>query len=209
MNSAEREQFKDSLRGVIAGRHDGIDLDTPFHWIVEGIKQPEPFFACLGSLLPADAILYFEGISIASDIAKFYAAHRAANAVAVIRDTIFPVPDVYHVAGSAAVIDRLREWAASRPIPDLFDHVKAYRGESLLFTFHDAFDGWLLISDHASEPVVAEFCRNLGVTYRREQTRKRDPEQLRRFLWALENPDRVRIAGEPWWRRVWRRWKPK
>ena len=44
MNTAQREQLKDNLRAMIAGRSDGIVLDTPFNWIVEGIKQPDPFF---------------------------------------------------------------------------------------------------------------------------------------------------------------------
>ena len=72
MTTAEREQLKDNLRGMIAGRCDGIDLDTPFHWIVEGVEQPAPFFASLPLLLPADTVLYFEGGSIAPDIAAFY-----------------------------------------------------------------------------------------------------------------------------------------
>ena len=208
MTNAERDQLKDNLRAMAAGGGDGIDLDTQFRWVVEGIKQPEPFFASLPLLLPAHAILYFEGGSIASDAARFYEGHRAPNAVAVVRDTIFPVPDIYHVTFSLEVATRLRELAASRPSQELFDHIKAYWGESLLFTFHDAFDGYLLISEHIAESVVAEFCRSLGVSYRREpNVNKRDPEQLRRFLWALENPHKVRIAGESWWKKMWRGFK--
>src|ERR1700719_1053323 len=115
MNKAEREQLKNSLQGMVAGRGDGIDLDTPFQWVVEGITHPLPFFAGLPALLPADAILYFEGCCIASDVAKFYQQHRSSNAVSVVRDTIFPVPDIYHVAFSPEVVERLREFAASRP----------------------------------------------------------------------------------------------
>ena len=36
MKPAEREQLKESLPGMIAGRTDGIDLDTPSHWVLEG-----------------------------------------------------------------------------------------------------------------------------------------------------------------------------
>jgi hypothetical protein len=207
MNPAEKEKLKDNLRGMIAGRGDGIDLDTPSQWIVEGIQQPEPFFNNLSLLLPADAILYFEGCSIAPNVAAFYEAHRARNAVAVVRDTIFPVPDAYHVSFTPEVVTRLREFAGSYSRQNLFDHIKAYRGELLLFTFHDAFEGWLLISEHISESVVTEFCRSLGVTSRKEQTKKRDMEQLRRFLHVLENPKkgRIHIAGEKWWKRLWRR----
>lgn len=187
---------------MIAGHNDGIDLDTSFHWIVEGIKQPEPFFTSLASLLPADAILYVEGGRIAPEVATLYEAHLAQKPVAVVRDTLFPEPDIYHVNFSSEVAARLRELATTRPPHELCDHLKAYRENSLLFTFHDAFDGWLLISEHVSESVVAEFCRTLGVACRRELTKKRDPEQFRAFLNALEHPDKVRIKRKPWWREL-------
>jgi hypothetical protein len=93
---------------MAAGRGDGIDLDTPFRWVIEGIEQPEKFMRHLPSLLPADAILCFEGGSIARDVSEFYESHRVRNAVAVVRDTIFPVPDFYHVAFSPDVVTRLR-----------------------------------------------------------------------------------------------------
>lgn len=207
MDRAEREQLKENLRDMIAGRGDGMDLDTPFGWVVEGVKQPEPFFRSLTSLLSADAILYFEGCSIAPDVSAFYESHRARNAVAVVRDTISPVPEVFHVRISPGIVAQLCELAAGRPQQEMFDHIKAYQGESLLFTFHDAFAGWLLISEQITEPVVAEFCRKLGVSYRREaNVNKRDKDLLRAFLQAMENPHKVRIAGESWWKRLRRRW---
>jgi len=164
MTSAEQEQLKDNLRGMIAGRGDGIDLDTQFRWVVERIDQPEPFIRSLPLLLPPDAILYFEGNSIVYEVSAFYELHRARNAVAVTRDTIFPVPDFFHVGFSPEVVARLCELAASRPSHQMFDHVKAYHGETLLFAFHDAFENDLLISDHIPEPVVKEFSRSLSVS---------------------------------------------
>ena len=206
MTELNREELKDQLRAMAAGRGDGIDLDTPFHWVIEDLTHPVSFFERLPDLLPADSILYVEGTSIATDVAEFYLSNRAPNAVAVVRDTIAPVPDVYHFAFSCDVCATLRRFAESRRVSEMFDHIKGYRGETLLFTFHDAFDGWLRISEHLPDETVARFCRELGVSCRREETRQRDPEQLRRLLWALENPDKVkiRIEGEPWWRRIWR-----
>jgi hypothetical protein len=206
MSDIDRELLKDQLRAMVAGRGDGIDLDTPFHWVIEGLKQPTAFFQHLPELLPADSILYVEGTSIVAEVSSFYSSHRAHNAVDVVRDTIAPVPDVYHFAFSPDVCAGLRRFAESHPVAEMFDHIKAYRGESLLFTFHDAFSGWLLISEHLPDDAVARFCQSLGVSSRREETKRRDPEQLRRFLWALENPRKVRIAGESWWSRFKRRW---
>ena len=198
--------MKEQLRAMVAGRGDGIDLDTPFHWVIEDLEQPVPFFEQLPELLPPDSILYVEGTSIAPDVAAFYSSHRARNAVDVVRDTIAPVPDMYHFSFSPDVCAGLRQFADSRPVAELFDHIKAYRGETLLFTFHDAFAGWLRISEHIPQESVVRFCQTLGVTSRREETKRRDPEQLRRILWAFENPHKVRIAGESWWRRLWRQW---
>jgi len=206
MSATDGEELREQLRAMVAGRGDGIDLDTPFQWIIEDLKQPVAFFEHLPILLPLDSILYVEGTSIAPEVAAFYSLYRAGNAVDVVRDTIAPVPDIYHFTFSRDVCAALRQFAESRPVAEMFDHIKAYRGESLLFTFHDAFDGWLCISEHVPDTAVAEFCRALGVSHRREETKRRDPEQLRQILWAFENPHKVRIAGESWWRRLWRRW---
>ena len=128
-----REEIIEQLRAMLAGRGDGIDLDTPFHWEIEGLKQPAPFFEHLPTLLPSDSILYVEGTHIAPEVAAFYSSHRAHNAVDVVRDTIWPVPDIYHFSFSSDVSSRLRQFAESRPVEEMFDHFKAYRGETLLF----------------------------------------------------------------------------
>jgi hypothetical protein len=206
MTDANREELKEQHRAMAAGRGDGIDLDTPSHWVVEGLKRPVPFFEHLPELLPLDSILYVEGTSIIPEVATFYSSHRARNAVAVVRDTIAPVPDIYHFSFSSDVSTGLRQFAERCPVAEMFDHIKGYRGETLLFTFHDAFDGWLRISDHIPQETVARFCQALGVSSRREETKQRDPEQLRRFLWLMDNPHKIRIAGESWWRRLWRQW---
>ncbi len=200
------EAVKGELRAILAGRGDGIDLNTPVHWAVDGISQPQGFFRGLKSLLTPDDILYFEGTSIAKDVGDFYERHRPCNPVAVVRDCVFPVPDIYHTVLSVEVLSQLETWASSRPTEELFHHIKAYRRESLLFTFHDAFAGCLRISEHLPETAVQAFCHDLGVTARREPTKQRDPEQLRRLLWMMENPEQVHFAWEPWWKRLWRRW---
>jgi hypothetical protein len=65
MNTAQREQLKDNLRAMISGANQGIDVNTVFHWVIEGIKQPGPFFTGLTALIPPDSVLYFEGGHIA------------------------------------------------------------------------------------------------------------------------------------------------
>src|SRR5437867_12682969 len=85
MKTAEREQLKEGLRAILSGRGDGIDLDTEFHWVAEGIKEPVPFFDHLPCLLPPDSILYVEGTTIIPQVAGFYANHHTREAVSVIR----------------------------------------------------------------------------------------------------------------------------
>lgn len=207
MSDFDREELKEQLLAMVAGRGDGIDLDTQFHWVIEDLKQPGPFFEKLPELLPPNSILYVEGTTIAADVAAFYSSHRASNAVAVVRDTIAPAPDIHHFTFSPEVSASLRRFANSRPTEELFDHIKAYCGESLLFTFHDAFDGWLRISERVPQETVARFVQALGVSIRREQTKPRDREQLRRLLRLMDNPDKIRFTGESWWRRLWRQWR--
>ena len=186
MTSAGREKLKDELRSMIAGRGDGVDLDTEFRWVVSGIRQPEAFFRNLSLLLPPGSILYFEGCSVCSDVSEFYESHRAPDGVAVVRDTIFPVPVCFHVGFSPEVVIRLCEMATSRASNELFDHIKAYREGALLFTFHDAFANDLLIADHITEPAVAEFSKRLAASYSREpNVGRRDPGLLRKILLAL------------------------
>ncbi len=81
MSATDREEMIEQLRAMIAGRGDGIDLDTPCHWAIAGLKQPEPCFQHLPSLLPEGSILYVEGTSIAPEMAAFYSVNRAPNAV--------------------------------------------------------------------------------------------------------------------------------
>ena len=207
MSTNNPEEIIEQLRGMIAGWGDGIDLDTPFHWAVEGLNQPEPFFEHMPVLLPPDSILYVEGTNIASEVATFYSAHRSANAVNVMRDTIAPAPDIYHFTLCNEVSARLRQFAGTHSVAEMFDHLKAYRGETLLFTFHDAFKGTLRISDLVPEGTVAQFCRSLGVSYHREETGRRDRDLLCKVLWSFEHPDQPEACahGGSWFRRAWRR----
>jgi hypothetical protein len=211
MTNSEREQLTANIREIIAGRDDGIELETEFCWVVSGVIQPVAFFQSLFLLLPPDATLYFEGCTIARDVAAFYEAHEARQVVAVVRDTIFPVSECFHVEVSPEFVTRLGEFAASRPSNELFDHVKAYHGESLLLHFHDAFqrsvsEDDFMISTQVAESAVAEFSRRLGGNYQHKPFINQRIQGLRGLLTAMENPGNIRIAGEPWWRRWWRRW---
>jgi hypothetical protein len=203
LNSA-KEKIKEGLREMAGGRREGIDLDTPFQWVVENLNSPDSFFEHLPILLPPGSILYFEGTTIVPEIAEFYREQRASAPVQVVRDTFYPVPEIFHVAFSPGLCERLRQLAKNHPVSEMFDHIKAYRDGTILFWFHDAFDGWLRVSDKVPEESVATFCRALGVTSRREKTEKFDLEQARRLLVAFEAMEKRLHAENSWFKRVWR-----
>jgi hypothetical protein len=173
------------------------------------LLQPVAFFRHVELLIPGDSILYFEGINLAPEVASFYESHRAIKgAVCVVRDTIFPVPDIYHVQMGPGVIGGLLELLGKHSRENCFYHVKAYREERLLFAFHDAFDGSdLLVSDEIPLEQVQAFCEKTGASFRRERNEnKRNPEVLQALLRAMENPGKVRILW-PWWKRALFFWK--
>jgi hypothetical protein len=209
MHAREREELKEQLRTMAAGRGDGIDLDSPDRWTIEGVRDPVAFFRYLSLLIPADSILYFEGSDIPPAVAGFYEANRARDGVVcVARETVYPVPEVFHVQMGPGVIEGLTELLAAHSRQDCFCHVKVYREEKVLVHFHDAFDGSpLLLSDRIALERVQSFCASLGAVYRRERNGgKRDPEALLLLLRALENPEKVRILW-PWWKRALLFWK--
>ncbi len=200
--------LKSKLRARIAGRGNGIDIATEYRWVLSGTSSLESFFKNLHLILDSDAVLYFEGCSIAScPLLVLRIAQGSSNDHGSARDTIFPVPESFHVSFSPEVVGRLCEFISKRPLNELFDHLKAYKGDFLLIAFHDAFSNDCLISGDIAESSVVNFATSIGATHRRElNVNKRDKEQLHPFLDAMENPNKLRISGESWWRRFWRRW---
>jgi len=164
---------------------EGLQIDTPYFWGSENVLQARTFFEHLNILVPASAILYFEGTTIAPEVAAFYDSHRTPEPVRVARDTLWPVPAVYHVRFSPQMVQFLCEQAERRALQEMFDHVKVYEGQSMLLTFHDAFSGWLCISERLPEEKVKTFFHALGASYSRERTMERDPKQLEQALNAL------------------------
>jgi len=206
MTHTEREQLKENLRRTIAGSDEGIELDGEFRWKITGSDQSKAFFENLHLLLPQDAVLCFEGCTISRDIAALYETLEAHYKVAVMRDTAFPISELFHLKFSTEVTKKLCELVASRPRRELFDHIKVYREKILLLHYHDAFDkDSLLVADCLAESAVAEFSNSLGSNYCRELNINKRIESCQALLKFLESPHKIRIPGESWWQRLWRR----
>lgn len=200
MPESEHEQLIPNLRAMIAGDGSGLEIDSEKWWAVTGIAAPIPFFQSLSKILPSGSVLYMEGEDIRPWAADLYERYVPAVIVPVARDTIAPMPKMFHVVFSDVLIGELCEMAQGRETRELFYHIKGYCGQKLLFTFHDAFSGQLLISGDIAEPMVAEFCGALGVPYMSEPAKKRDKAGLKRILFALENGGRFPV---PFWKRIW------
>jgi hypothetical protein len=209
MNAAERGELKEQLRSLTAGHGNGIDLDSKNRWVIEGLKNPTDFFRQLDKVTPKDSILYFEGCTISREAVELYQKHRALNAVSVIRDTIFPIPETFHVSATPELINSLVGFLNKYERMACFDHVKAYQAGNLIFAFHDAFDGSAscLFSDQIPEDNIKAFAASLAGKYRLESNiNHRNPEQLRQFLWLLENPQKLK-TNWPWWKKALFFWK--
>jgi len=184
----------------------GIDLDTPHHWVIDGVGYPMLFFKHLSKLVPAGTILYFEGTKIVPAAAQLYLAHRATNAMEVVQETVIPLPQMYHCVMSDELLKTLGEMAAGRPASDLFHHLKAYRESVLLFTWNDAYEGELRISEHVTENALERFCQALGISARREKTEQPKPEALpleRISLRSSADAEDEEVPKDSWYQRAW------
>ncbi len=200
MNDRDREQLKNRLQ-ALANAPMGLHLDTPQQWVINGINEPRRFFQHLPLLMEPESILYLEGVTIHPEAATFYSRHATAHPIEVACGTVFPIPDVYHLDFSPELVAGMLDLAARRPIGELFNHISGYRLASLTFSFHDAFESHLQISDRIPEPTVDAFCRALGVSYSRKLTRLHS-NPYRELLYALEHPEKLTVRRQPWWREL-------
>jgi hypothetical protein len=208
MNAADREGLKEQLRVMAAGKGDKLDLNSKNVWIIENLQDPTAFFRCLKEIIPQASTLYFEGCTIVKEVAEFYKKHRAPNALPIVRDIIYPIPETFHVSATIEFINDFLDLLGKHATVECFDHVKAYGSGTLIFAFHDAFDGSAcLFSDHIPEGNIKAFALSLGVRYRLEpNTNKRSPAQFRQMLNLLENPHKLK-ANWPWWKKALFLWK--
>jgi len=210
--------LKGELQAALAGRLEGLEIDTTNHWALAPFQNPAAFFENLRSILPDGAILYAEGTSICDNAIALYAAHRAKNAVMVARDTIFPVPKSFHFNCSPELCEAMAKLFLQHESHEIFNHLKGYIGDRLLFTLHDGFGNVLRISQMVPEEKVAGLAQQLGVERKLISTKPRDLKQIEAFLAMLDNPAMTRkvfahiesepgvtktFHSKPWWLRMW------
>ncbi|HXS67935.1 MAG TPA: hypothetical protein VN761_03775 [Candidatus Polarisedimenticolia bacterium] len=168
-----------------------IYLGTPTHYEIAGITDYRLFLRAVLILVRPEDYLAFSSYGVRCfdhhgnrcdrserlrpDIREFFEIHQLPpdgrilaerKSLELYRDEH---PDAFAVLWPADLnlMRRLEEMLAdSTDYSEFCDHVMGYGPRGELFCFHDAFcGGSLLISTRVSEHQVADFCRQLGVTY--------------------------------------------
>jgi len=145
---------------------DGIRLDEPT-WELAGPRTFSDLFAALRSVLPADAVLYFEGGTPDQEISAFLATYAVPERAHVAFGTIWPRPKVAHVPVSEEVFDQLVSMMERHAEPELAIHFHVYRESEVLLQWYDAFSLPIWLSDWFTEEQVASMAGAMGTSYHR------------------------------------------
>jgi hypothetical protein len=183
MNSTKL-QIESQLK--LLSSQSGLDIDTPCQWVVENLNDPLLFFENLAIFVGRDAVLYIECLDIVPEASAFYFGQQSPHREIVARDLVFPIPIIYHLRFSPELVVGMKRLASKFSIDSLFSHIKCYKDKQIVFTFHDAFNGYLRIADNVSEVNVGKFCNALKCGYALEKTVPRDLQQLQKILSSLQ-----------------------
>ena len=146
-------------------REKGIQIGPPPWWEIIPSKAVADFIQSLPVLLPSDTILYFEG-TLDSQVADLLRRHQVNDPVPVQRGTLWPKLDIHHSLIADELLKGLVDQVKSGVVPYPSIHFHAYRGNSVLLQWHDAFhDDPLLVSNSITEDKVAHFCERIGSKY--------------------------------------------
>lgn len=146
----------------------GIQMEGEFVWDVHDYELCRLLLA-LPSLVPADAVAYFEGGALAEDVRQFLSAHPAPVTSKIYPGTIAPAPEIFHVPAAQGVLSALAQIAEQHACCEVCDHFHVYRAGTVLVQGHDFGGLPLMLSDAFPEQQVADFCQKMGARYERRQ----------------------------------------
>lgn len=187
--------MKKAVHKLVVQWDESLHIIGDAYWRLEGINDPGLFFRHLPTIFPLGMTLLFEGLDLGLTAKSLYGEYPANYIKKVACDTISPVPESHHVAFGMEFSNRLCQLIESQGLTAAFDHFKGYSEQEILFTFHDAFKGELVLSGSLTEASVREFAGGLRCNFERAVFAVDQREQLIRFDQFL-NP--------PWWRRALR-----
>ncbi|PTY01973.1 hypothetical protein DB347_25210 [Opitutaceae bacterium EW11] len=188
--------MKLAVRRILREWDESLHLTGTSYWGVSGIGAPVEFFQNLPLIFPHGFSLLLEGIDVGRTAKSLYAEHPAKFARKVACDTLSPEPDSFHVEFSPLFAQRLSALIEQQGRESAFRHLKGYSPEEVLFTFHDAFEGELVVSSSVAEVAVSEFALASKASFSLKQF-EFDPHTQ---LVALD-----KALNPPWWARLMRR----
>jgi hypothetical protein len=109
-------------------------------------------------LVPKDAVLYFEGTSISKTIKAYLQGRAISPRYELSKGTIWPKSAVFHVPLTSDFMEGLAKLADSHAEPEICDHIQAYSGDAIVFTWFDAFHDPLFLTPDTPESIVHEYC---------------------------------------------------
>ena len=142
----------------------GIRLDEADPWRVGGTRVERAFLRALPALMPADSVLYLEGVPEAH-VAQYLAEVSIPAAAKVAMGTIWPRPNVFHLSLTAEVIEALTAFLEVHPAGYFCTHCHVYSDGRMLLQWHDAFGSDpMYISRVLEGDHVRDFAAKLGST---------------------------------------------
>jgi len=144
----------------------GSTLDLRAYYELSAPEDHALFIQSLGSLLPADAVLYLEGVSIDPDVVRLLEDWSCAERLKIARGTLWPKPQVFHVPMGPEVTQQLAALFEHHASPEICDHFHAYHLKRVLLQWHDAFfDDPLLLAGTFAEAQVRDFCGTVDCSF--------------------------------------------
>ncbi|MCY2931721.1 MAG: hypothetical protein NTV86_19955 [Planctomycetota bacterium] len=136
-------------------------------WEVTPPRDLGAFIRNLPHLLPEGTFLVLEGGSIAEEVQEFLRGHQPPSVPEIALDTIWPKPEVFHLAIGPETMNALSAFAPTLASPEIADHIKAYRDDQEVLAMYDVscHDPWLAAAT-VTEERLTEFCRITGCQFR-------------------------------------------
>jgi hypothetical protein len=141
------------------------------------VRRLDTLLEALDVSMPADAVVYVEGVAFADDVLAVLAALPSVpkdERRTDLRGTLWPSPTSFHLPVSTGVLGLLRELEKRHAPPEVCTHLAVYRGEEILALAHDVPGDALLIG-RTLAPDAVETMRTVVA---RGAAEARPPERL-------------------------------
>jgi hypothetical protein len=162
---------------------EGIRLDTSrSYWEIDGPESFAELFNAQQGWLPEGTVLYFEGGSPDTEILDFLTQYSVGEQTHIAIGTVWPRPKIYHIPATKILLAELSRIMKNHACAELAIHFHAYRNNSILIEWHDAFSKPMLMSGLIPEEQVKAFCDRIGRSFRKivEKSAPSDAAEPRR-----------------------------